>query len=400
MEFRIERAAFAEAVGWAGRALPSRTPVPVLGGLLLAVGPGRLTASGFDFEAAARIEVDAETGAAGEVLVPGRRLLDICRVLPDGPVSCSLEGTRFTVAAGGTEFGLSTLPREEYPALPAQPAPYGSVDAAAFAAAVGQVAVAAGRDETLPVLTGVQLRLDGDSMTLSASDRYRYAVRRVGWKPEGVAGEGLAGGVGGVGGAEGVGGAAGADGVVEALVPARRLLDAARSLARCGGVRVGLETAAGGGLIGFEGGGMRSVVRLLDGRLPAYGSLFDMAGAAVAEVGCGVFTEAVRRVAVVAEASSPVRLDFSADGSVLLRAGYGDDVAAQRLPAVLSGAQEVTVAFNPAYLLDALNSFEAARLRLEMVGSGQRVLVSGVEEGSGGSVGAHRHLLMSVKQLV
>ncbi|KMS67213.1 DNA polymerase III subunit beta, partial [Streptomyces viridochromogenes] len=200
MEFRIERAAFAEAVGWAGRALPSRTPVPVLGGLLLAAGAGRLTASGFDFEAAARTEVDAETGAAGEVLVPGRRLLDICRVLPDGPVSCSLEGTRFTVAAGGTEFGLSTLPREEYPALPPQPAPYGSVDAAAFATAVGQVAVAAGRDDTLPVLTGVQLRLDGDSMTLSASDRYRYAVRRVGWKPEGGGGEGLADGAGGAGG--------------------------------------------------------------------------------------------------------------------------------------------------------------------------------------------------------
>ncbi|WP_369171962.1 DNA polymerase III subunit beta [Streptomyces sp. R28] len=386
MEFRIERAAFAEAVAWAGRALPSRTPVPVLGGLLLAVDAGRLTVSGFDFEAAARIEVSAETTGVGEVLVPGRRLLDICRVLPDGPVSCALEGTRFTVEAGGTEFGLSTLPREEYPALPARPVSYGSVDAADFATAVGQVAVAAGRDETLPVLTGVQLRLDGDSMTLSASDRYRYAVRRLGWKPEGSS--------------DGAG-------AMEALVPARRLLDTARSLARCGSVRLGLDRAAGGGLVGFEGEGMRSVVRLLDGRLPAYGSLFEMGGAAVAEVECGALAEAVRRVAVVAEASSPVRLDFSDDGSVLLRAGYGDDVAAQRLPAVLSGAQEVTVAFNPAYLLDALNSFEAPRLRLEMLGTGQRTLLSAVagEDGSedgGAEAGSasHRHLLMSVKQLV
>ena len=375
MEFRIERADFAEAVGWAGRALPSRTPVPVLGGLLLTAEAGRLTVSGFDFEAAARITVDAETGTAGEVLVPGRRLLDICRVLPDGPVSCALEGARFTVEAGGTEFGLSTLPREEYPALPAQPSVYGSVDAAAFATAVGQVVVAAGRDETLPVLTGVQLRVDGDSMTLAASDRYRYAVRRLEWKPEG---------------------AAPGDDAREALVPARRLLDVARSMARCGVVRVGLEQTAGGGPVGFEGGGMRSAVRLLEGRLPKYGALFDMAGAAVAEVDCGVLAEAVRRVAVVAEASSPVRLDFSADGSVLLRAGYGDDVAAQRLPAVLSGAEEVTVAFNPAYLLDALNSFEAPRLRLEMLGTGQRALLSGV----GGAGCLHRHLLMSVKQLV
>lgn len=390
MEFRIERTAFAEAVGWAGRALPTRTPVPVLGGLLLAADASRLTVSGFDFEAAARIEVDAETGSAGEVLVPGRRLLDICRVLPDGPVRCALEGARFTVEAGGTEFGMSTLPRAEYPALPSQPSAYGTVDAAAFATAVGQVAVAAGRDETLPVLTGVQLRLDGDSMTLAASDRYRYAVRRLEWKPEGAVPD--------------------SDGFVEALVPARRLLDTARSLARCGVVRVGLESASGSGPAGFEGGGMRSVVRLLEGRLPKYGSLFDMAGAAVAEIDCGALTEAVRRVSVVAEASSPVRMDFSGDGSVLLRAGYGDDVATQRLSAVLSGAEEVSVAFNPAYLLDALNSFEAPRLRLDLLGTGQRALLSGLtgegrsadegDEGPGAVPVRHQHLLMSVKQLV
>ncbi|MFF3329221.1 DNA polymerase III subunit beta [Streptomyces sp. NPDC002888] len=380
MEFRVERGVLAEAVGWAARALPARTPVPVLGGLLLEATAGRLSVSGFDFETAARIDTDAEVAADGAVLVLGRRLLDICKVLPDGPVSCALEGTRFTVEAGGTRFGLSTLPREEYPTPPLPPEVYGSVDAAAFAAAVGQVAVAAGRDDTLPVLTGVQLRLAGDTMTLAASDRYRYAVRRLEWKPEARA----------------------AEGEVEALLPARRLLDVARSLARCGDVRIGLDATAGGGLAGFEGGGMRSVVRQLDGRLPAYGSLFDTAGAAVTEVGCEELREAVRRVAVVAEANSPVRLDFSGGpgpGSVLLRAGYGDDVAAQRLPASLSGAEEVTVAFNPAYLLDALNSFEAPRVRLALLGAGQRALLETVTA-DGVADGSQRHLLMSVRQLV
>ncbi|MGW5252635.1 DNA polymerase III subunit beta [Streptomyces sp. NPDC004012] len=380
MEFRIDRRDLAEAVAWAGRVLPARTPVPVLGGLLLEATAGRLTVSGFDFETAARIETEAETAADGQVLVLGRRLLDICRVLPEGPVSCGLEGTRFTVEAGGTRFGLSTLPREEYPPLPVSPEPYGSVDAAAFATAVGQVAVAAGRDDTLPALTGVQLRLDGDTMTLSSSDRYRYAVRRLGWKPEAVASGGTA----------------------EALLSARRLLDVARSLARTGRVRIGLAPS-GGGLIGFEGGGMRTAVRLLDGRLPGYGSLFAMAGAAVAEVECAALTEAVRRVAVVAEANSPVRLDFTAGGSVLLRAGYGDDVAAQQLPAGLHGAAETSVAFNPAYLLDALASFESPRVRMELLGPGQRALLTGVTAGPAVAEGAeadHRHLLMSVKQLV
>lgn len=184
MEFHVDRDDLAEAVTWAARTLPTRSPVPVLGGLLLEAGPGRLGISGFDFEAAARIEIDAETGADGRILVLGRRLLDICRVLPRGQVSCALEGTRFTVEAGGTRFGLSTLPRDEYPALPEPPEPCGTVDAAAFATAVSQVAVAAGRDDTLPVITGVQLRLSGEEMTLSASDRYRYAVRTLAWKPE------------------------------------------------------------------------------------------------------------------------------------------------------------------------------------------------------------------------
>ncbi|WP_329053058.1 DNA polymerase III subunit beta [Streptomyces violaceus] len=378
MEFRIDRTAFAEAVGRAVRALPARTPVPVLGGLLLEADAGRLAVTGFDFEAAVRVEAEAEIPVPGRVLVLGRRLLEVCRVLPDGPVSCVLEASRFTVEADGTRFGLSTLPLAEYPALPAAPAPYGTVDAAAFATAVAQVAVAAGRDDTLPLLTGVQLRLDGGEMTLSASDRYRYAVRRLEWKPE-----------------------AAADGVVEALLPSRRLLDVARSPVRGGDVLIGWDPA-GGGLIGFECGPARTALRLLDGRLPAYKSLFDMAGAAVAEVECEGLAEAVRRVAVVAEANSPVRLDFSAEGSVMLRAGFGDDVAAQRLPATLSGADEMPVAFNPAYLLDALTSFESPRVRLELLGAGQRALLHGVPGPGAGAAGAgtHRHLLMSVKQLV
>ncbi|MEV6182489.1 DNA polymerase III subunit beta [Streptomyces sp. NPDC052015] len=378
MEFRVDRGDLVEAVAWAARALPARTPVPVLGGLLLEASAGRLSVSGFDFETAALIETDAEVAADGRVLVLGRRLLDICKVLPDGPVSCALDGSRFTVEGGGTSFGLSTLPREEYPAPPAPPGAYGTVDAARFATAVAQVAVAAGRDDTLPVLTGVQLRLEGDEITLSASDRYRFAVRRLEWKPEASAPS-----------------ATGTGEAVEALLPARRLLDVARSLARCGTVRVGLDRGPGpGGPLGFEGGRMRSVVRQLDGRLPGYGNLFDMAGASVAEVEREALTEAVRRVAVVAEANSAVRLDFSAD-SVLLRAGFGDDVAAQRLPAVLSGADEVTVAFDPAYLLDALTSFEAPGLRLELLGTGRRALLAAAH-----SPETHRHLLMSVKQLV
>lgn len=375
MEFRIERGILADAVAWAARSLPARTPVPVLGGLLLDAREGRLRVSGFDYEASADIEVVAETSTPGQVLVLGRRLLDICKVLPDAMVHCALEDARFTMNGSGTRFGLSTLPTQEYPALPELPAWRGVVDGSEFAAAVGQVVIAAGRDDTLPALTGVQVRLDGDSMTLAASDRYRYAVRTLSWKPEGADCE-----------------------AVEVVVPGRRLTEISRSLAKSGPIRVGLK-GSGSGLIAFEGAGMRTTLRLLEGRLPRYDELFALDGPAVAVAQREPLADAVRRVAVVAEPNSPIRLDFSAQGTVLLQAGYEDDVASQRLEATLNGADDMAVAFNPTYLLEALTSFNTPQVRFELLGPGQRALLSGMADGDHSVRDEHRHLLMSVRQL-
>ncbi|MFI1186438.1 DNA polymerase III subunit beta [Streptomyces californicus] len=373
MEFRIDRSTLTEAVSWAARVLPTRSPVPVLGGLLLdtghdgehAGGGGRLRISGLDYEASARIDADAEVLRPGKVLVMGRRLLDICKVLPEGPVECAVEGSRFTVSGSGARFGLSVLPLDDYPSPPALPRVRGDVDAELFAAAVADVAVAAGRDDTLPVLTGIRLGLDGDTMTLAATDRYRFAVRTLPWRAASPAES------------------------ADAIVSARRLTEIARSLGRSGPVSVALDS----GSVGFEHAGTRTTVRLLEGRLPSHEKLFAMPDPAVAVVDRVRLTEAVRRVSVVADGDSPVQLAFSrADASVLLRAGYEDDVASQRVPAALEGADELTVAFNPGYLADALATFTDPSLRLLLLGPGQRAMIT---DASG--TDAHRHLLMSVK---
>ncbi|MFC8508944.1 DNA polymerase III subunit beta [Streptomyces sp. NPDC057411] len=368
MELRIDSAALTEAVAWAARVLPARSPVPVLGGLLLEAADGRLRVSGLDYEASARIEVDADTPRDGRALVLGRRLLDICKVLPHGPVVCAVEGARLAVTGGDARFGLSLLPLDDYPAPPALPALRGEVDADAFAAAVGHVAVAAGRDDALPVLTGIRLGLDGTTMTLAATDRYRYAVRTLEWRPRGEPPVGA--------------------GAADVVVPARRLTEIARSLAGAGPLRLALDH----GSIGFESEGMRTTTRLLDGRLPRHDKLFALGEHAVAVTERAPLVEAVKRVAVVAEGDSPVQLAFDGTG-VHLQAGYEDDVAAQRLPAALTGAASMTVAFNPGYLLDALGSFDAPELRLQLLGPGQRALITD-------AAGSHRHLLMSVKPLV
>ncbi|MFF2569285.1 DNA polymerase III subunit beta [Streptomyces sp. NPDC058084] len=372
MEFRIDSGVLTEAVAWAARVLPARSPVPVLGGLLLEAADGRLRVSGLDYEASARIEVDADTLRDGRALVLGRRLLDICKVLPHGPVDCVVDGARLSVTGGGARFGLSLLPLDDYPAQPALPARRGEVDAAAFAAAVGHVAVAAGRDDSLPVLTGIRLGLEGTTMTLAATDRYRYAVRTLEWKPE-IPAEGVAD-------------------PVDVVVPARRLTEIARSHAGAGTVGLALDA----GSLGFESLACRTTTRLIDGRLPRHDKLFALGEHAVAVTERAPLLEAVKRVAVVAEGDSPVQLSFDGSG-VHLQAGYEDDVASQRLPATLSGAESMTVAFHPGYLLDALGSFEASEIGLRLLGPGQRALIT---DATDGGAGTHRHLLMSVKPLV
>ncbi|MFJ4901380.1 DNA polymerase III subunit beta [Streptomyces sp. NPDC088727] len=380
MEFRIERGALADAVGWAARVLPTRSPVPVLGGLLLEAADGRLCISGLDYEASARIEVDAEILRPGKVLVMGRRLLDVCRVLPQGAVECAVEGSRFTVTGSGAGFGLSVLPFDDYPSLPPLPEVLGAVDSAEFAAAVADVTVAAGRDDTLPTLTGIRLGLDGDRMTLAATDRYRFAVRTLGWKP------------------------AAADVCADVVVSARRLTEIARSFGRAGMVSLALDS----GSAGFELAGTRTTVRLLDGRLPRHDKLFAMRAPVTAVTEREPLVEAVKRVSVVADNDSPLQFAFQSD-SVLLQAGYEDDVASQRLPAALVGTGEMVVAFNPSYLMDALASFDAPVVRFRLMGPGQRAMLTGHDtqedaldtaEGQGALPPAHQHLLMSVRPLV
>ncbi|MFI9294777.1 DNA polymerase III subunit beta [Streptomyces gardneri] len=375
MEIRIDSAVLTEAVAWAARVLPARSPMPVLGGLLLEAAEGRLRVSGLDHEASARVEVEADTAVEGSALVLGRRLLDICKVLPRGYAELAVEDARLSVTSGDARFGLSLLPLGDYPAPPALPEVRGLVDGDAFAVAVGQVAVAAGRDDSLPVLTGIRLALDGSTMTVAATDRYRYAVRTLEWYPDFGRGAATPGAEPGE--------------PADVVVPARRLTEIARSLAGGGPARLALDS----GSIGFESGGMRTTTRLLDGRLPRHDKLFALGDHALAVTERSALTEAVKRVAVVAEGDSPVQLSFTASG-VHLQAGYEDDVASQRLPGSLTGADSLTVAFNPAYLLDALTSLDATEVRFHLLGPGQRALLTDAEEPS------HRHLLMSVKPLV
>jgi DNA polymerase-3 subunit beta len=304
MELRVERDALSDAVGWTARSLPARPPMQVLLGLLLEVTDEGLEISGFDYEVSSRVRIDATAAEPGRVLVPGRLLADIVRSLPPQPVDLRLEGTRVVLTCGAARFTLPTLPVEDYPALPAMPVIAGALESDVFGAAVAQVALAAGRDDTLPVLTGVRIEIEGEQLTLAATDRYRLAVRTLPWRP------------------------ATPDLSVTALVPARTLAETAKALTTGPEVVLALSAAgAGEGMIGFEGSGRRATSRLLEGEFPKYRSLLPSESSAVAQVQTAPFVEAVKRVSLVAARNAPVRLAFSADG-VVLEAGGADDAQA------------------------------------------------------------------------
>jgi DNA polymerase-3 subunit beta len=373
VKIRVERDVLAEAVAWAARSLPARPPVPVLAGLLLKAEEGKLSLSGFDYEVSARVSVEAEVDEEGTVLVSGRLLADISRALPNRPVEISTDGVRVTVVCGSSRFTLHTLPVEEYPALPAMPTASGTVPGEVFAAAAAQVAIAAGRDDTLPVLTGVRIEIEGDTVTLAATDRYRFAVREFLWKPEQ------------------------ADISAVALVPAKTLQDTAKSLTSGDTVSIALAGAGEGeGLIGFEGAGRRTTTRLLEGDLPKYRTLFPTEFASVAVIETAPLVEAVKRVALVAERNTPVRLSFE-QGVLTLEAGSSDDAqAVERVEAKLDG-DDISIAFNPTFLLDGLSAIDSPAAQLSFTTSTKPALLSGRPAVDAEADEAYKYLIMPVR---
>ena len=374
MKFSVERDVLADAVSWTARGLPTRPPVPVLAGVLIdADEHGSVTLSAFDYEVSARITIAADVAESGSVLVLGRLLADIARNLPDRPVDVASEGNKVAVTCGSSRFSLLQMPTQEYPTLPMDPEPSGTIAGDVFTQAVAQVSVAADRSDTLPILTGVRMEVDGEKITLLATDRYRLAMREFTWNPRDTS---MA---------------------TVILVPARTLSDTAKALGAAGSVGLALGSAGGGdGLIGFEAGSRRSTTRLLDGDYPKVSSIFPASVDSEAVVQTAALVEAVKRVSLVAERNTPVRLRF-ADGQVGIDAGTGEDAQASEAVECTVTGPEIDIAFNPHYLLDGLHAIGTAYSRLSFTQSGRPAVLVGQDEPDATPDGAYRYVLMPVR---
>jgi DNA polymerase-3 subunit beta len=373
MKFRVERDALADAVAWTAKSLPSRPSVPVLAGVLLRVAEQRLQVSGFDYEVSSQVTVDVQADADGAALVSGRLLAEITKSLRALPIDVAAVGSHVELTCGSARFTLPTMPVEDYPTLPDMPATAGTVDAAGFAAAVGQVAIAAGRDDTLPVLTGVRLELSGNTLTMLATDRYRLAIRDLEWHPDDP------------------------EASFAALVPARTLHDTAKTLGPLGGsVTVALSRGGiGEGMIGFAAGTRRTTSRLLDGEFPKVRALLPDTHNAQARVPVSALTEVVKRVALVAERATPVRLSFGDDGLVVEAGGTEDARASEAMDCEYTG-EPMTIAFNHQYLLDGLAALDGPVAVLSFTDPKKPAIIAPAGE-DGQVASSYRYLIMPVR---
>jgi DNA polymerase III subunit beta len=370
----LERDVLAEAVAWTARALPARPTIPVLAGIRLQAGT-ELVLSSFDYDVSAEASVPVSTDEEGTALVSGRLLAEISRSLPAKPVHITAADGRAVLTCGSATFTLLTMPEDEYPALPEMPPAAGTIGSDAFATAVSQSATAAGRDDTLPALTGVRIEIEGDTITLVSTDRYRLAVRELRWSP------------------------AHPDLTAAMLVPAKALADTARSLTSSAQVSIalalpGAEGSGGDGMIGFEGAGRRTTTRLLSGEFPRYQSLLPKTVNATADLSVSLLSESVKRVALVAERNTPVRLAFSA-GQLMLEAGTGDEAQAEEVIEAEFSGDDLSIAFNPQYLLDGLTAIDSDTVRISFTEPGKPALLTG-KPGPDGNP-EFRYLLMPIR---
>jgi len=361
LRFRLEREDFADAVAWVARSLPSRPAVPVLAGVLITGTDSGLTIAGFDYDVSAEVLVPAEIASPGSVLVSGRLLSEITRALPTKPVEVSVEGSRVLLRCGSAKFSLPAMPVEDYPALPSLPAETGVVGADVFADAVSQVAVAAGRDDTLPMLTGIRMEISGDTVVLAATDRFRLAVRELHWS---ASSPGLEAAV---------------------LVPGRTLAEVAKSVES--GLDVHLSLGAGSAigeerLLGIRSGGRRSTTRLLDTDFPKFRQLLPVEHTALATVAVSELTEAIKRVALVADRGAQVRMEFSADGLRLSAGADGVGLAEEDLAVEFAG-EPLTIAFNPTYLTDGLGSLHSDRVTFGFTTASKPAVLRSAGDGPG-----------------
>ncbi len=342
----------AEKLAVVGRGVSTRTSVHVLTGILVTAEGGRLTLAATDMELSVRLAFDAATESDGTVVVPGRLLVDIARLLPPGEVTLEYraeEGLAH-LTCGPAAYDLNTFAAEDFPRLPDLDGGEAfSVDRQAFLETVGRVSRAASRDESRPVLTGILVRFEDGKIVMAATDSYRLSVKETAL--EGGPGREL-----------------------EAIVPARALGELARiaQAATSDTIEVGIQENQ----VVFSVEGVTLTARRIDGQFPNYKQLVPESFESEVEVGREELLDVVRRTSLMAQRKSPLRLRF-AEGELTVTAQTQDVGEARESLPVKYGGDALEIGFNADFLREGLESVTDDKVRLKLISPLRPGLVQG-----------------------
>ncbi len=341
----------ASALGIVARALSSRSAVQVLTGIHLQAEGGKLTVAATDMEVSLRASVGGEIAGDGAVVVPGRLLADLVRLLPDPSVALTFnEGDGvLEVISGSYASKVNVFSAEDFPRLPSLDASLHTIDAPALLGTIDKVARAASRDESRPVLTGILVRFEGDKLTMAATDSYRLSVK------ETTLGES---------GPE-----------LDAIIPARALQELARLAA--GAETVSLGVHENHVLLGV--GDVWLTSRRIDGQFPNYNQLLPESFEAEVTTPRAPLLEVVRRASVMAQRNSPLRLRF-AEGELSVSAQTQDVGEARESLGVEYAGEPIEIGFNPDFLRDGLEAVAGDTVQLRLINPLRPGLIAAPDE--------------------
>jgi len=351
LRLTCSKAELAASLGVVSRAVSTRGAVQVLGGILLQAEDGRLSLAATDMEISIRASLAGKVEGDASVVVPGRLLTDLVRLLPDDSVTLAYdEGDGvLAVTSGSHASRLNVYSAEDFPRLPPLDVSLQTIDAAALLATIEKVGRAASRDESRPVLTGVLVRFEGDRLTMAATDSYRLAVKETSLS------------------------SAGPD--LDAIIPARALQELARLAAGAEDVRLGVHENH----VIFSANDIWLTSRRIDGQFPNYKQLLPETFEAEIATPRAALLDVVRRAGLMAQRNAPLRLRF-ADGELTVSAQTQDiGEATESLPIEYAG-EELEIGFNPDFLRDGLEAVAGDTVQLKLINRLRPGLIAAPDE--------------------
>jgi DNA polymerase-3 subunit beta len=339
LKVACSRDKFLRALGIVSRGVSTRTTVQILAGILLEAREGRLQLAATDMELSLRTSLEAKVETDGSVVVPGRLLLELARLLPESEVMLEhrLEEAVVEVQCGSASYRLHTYNAEDFPRLPeTEGIELHEVDRETLLETVSRVSRSASRDESRPVLTGVLVRFETGKIVMAATDSYRLSVKETVLEA--------------------------ADLELEAIVPARALTELARIADEAEKLALGVHENQ----VVFGTGDAWLTTRRIDGQFPNYKQLVPETFEHEVSLGRDELLDVVRRVSVMAQRNSPLRLRFG-DGELTVSAQTQDvGEARESLPAAFSG-EPMEIGFNAEFLRDGVESIAGDHVRLKLI---------------------------------